>query len=416
MQRLSILNKMAAAGLAAVAFAGTPVLAQQPTADVVHWLTAGAESEAVTLLAKEYEKRGGKWIDSAAPGGPTDAQALIMNRIAGGNPPGVAFLAIGHSAVELGKEGLLRDVKDLAGKNGLDVTSDVMIRLTTDTDGAIYALPIAIETDNLAWFSKPVFDAAGLQFPKTWAEFLDQAKILKEKGFIPIAVGAQGWQLSILFHSILLGQGGDEFFDAVINKKDAEAAGSDKVVQAFATLRALTAYADAGASNRAWNDTLNLVAEGKAGMQVMGSWAGAELKKMGVEYGTKWGCSLPPGNTKLILEGAGFQFPKVTDEDEVAGQDLFIQVMMDPKLQAEFAAVKGAIPARLDADTSKLSDCDQLAAKTLRDVGSYPALSSVLTNEKGGQIEDILSRFWSDQSFTPEAAAKEFAGIVGSRD
>lgn len=138
-------------------------------------------------------------------------------------------------------------------------------------------------------------------------------------------MGAQGWQLSILFHSILLGQGGDEFFDAVINKKDAEAAGSDKVVQAFATLRALTAYADAGASNRARNDTLNLVAEGKAGMQVMGSWAGAELKKMGVEYGTKWGCSLPPGNTKLILEGAGFQFPKVTDEDEVAGQDLFIR-------------------------------------------------------------------------------------------
>lgn len=170
-----------------------------------------------------------------------------------------------------------------------------MIKLATDSDNAIYALPIAVETDNLAWFSKPVFDAAGLQFPKSWTEFLDQAKLLKEKGFIPIAVGAQGWQLNILFNSILLGQGGDELYDAVVNKKDATAAGSDKVVAAFVTLRALSAYSDAGASNRAWNDTLNLVAEGKAGMQVMGSWAGAELKKMGVEYGTKWGCALPPG-------------------------------------------------------------------------------------------------------------------------
>lgn len=413
MQKLSILRTIAAAGLATVALAGSPAFAQ-PTADVVHWLTAGAESEAVTILAKEYEKRGGKWIDSAAPGGPTDAQAMIMNRIAGGNPPGVAFLAIGHSAVELGKEGLLRDIKDVAAKNGLDVTSEVMIKLATDTDSAVYALPVAIETDNLAWFSKPVFDAAGLQFPKTWAEFLDQAKVLKEKGFIPIAVGAQGWQLSILFNSILLGEGGDEVFDAVINKKDAQAAGGEKVVHAFATMRALAAYADAGASNRAWNDTLNLVAEGKAGMQVMGSWAGAELNKMGVEYGTKWGCALPPGNTKLILEGAGFQFPKVTGEDEIAGQELFIQVMMDPAVQAQFAAVKGAIPARLDADTSKLSACDQLAAKTLRDVGSFPALGTTLTNENGGQVEDLLSRFWSDTAFTPEDAAKEFATIIGA--
>lgn len=104
MQRLSILKMIFVAGMTTVALGGSAAFAQQPTADVVHWLTAGAESEAVTLLAKEYEKRGGKWIDSAAPGGPTDAQAMIMNRIAGGNPPGVAFLAIGHSAVELGRK------------------------------------------------------------------------------------------------------------------------------------------------------------------------------------------------------------------------------------------------------------------------------------------------------------------------
>lgn len=408
MRRASILKLMAAASLASV-FAAPNALAEQPTADVVHWLTAGAESAAVTLLAKEYEGRGGKWIDSAAPGGPSDAQALIMNRIAGGNPPGVAFLAIGHSAVDLGNEGLLRDVKDLAGQNGLGQTSDVMIKLATNANGALYALPIAVETDNLVWYSKPVFDGAGLAFPKTWDEFLAQAKVLKENGVIPIAVGAQGWQLSLLFNSILLGEGGEESFGALVGKRGA---GDDKIVKAFATMRALSAYSDAGASNRTWNDTLNLVAEGKAAMQVMGSWAGAELGKMGLEYGVKWGCALPPGNTRLIVEGAGFQFPKVEGEAEKAGQDLFVQVMMDPKLQSEFAALKGAIPARLDADISKLSACDQMAAKTLRDAGSYPALGAVLSNESGGQIEDLMSRFWSDPGFSPEDAAKELSAVV----
>lgn len=412
MPALNKLGLLISFSVMATAATSLDALAQQPTADVVHWLTSGAESEAITILAKEFEKRGGKWVDSAAPGGPTDAQALIMNRIAGGNPPGVAFISVGHSAVELGKEGLLQDIKAEADKNGADVTSDVMLKLVSDTDGALYALPIAIESSNLAWFSKTVYDEAGLTFPKSWAEFLEQAKVLKEKGYIPLAVGAQGWQLSILFNSVLLAEAGNDTFDAIVNTKTAEAAGSAKVVQAFTTMRALSTYSDAGASNRAWNDTLNLVAEGKAAVQIMGSWAGAELTKMGLERGDKWDCILPPGNTRLILDGAGFEFPKVTNADDVAGQALFVQVMMDPAVQAKFAAVKGAVPARLDADTSGLAPCDQMSAQIIRDSGSFPSPSSVLGNESGGQIEDLLSRFWADASLTPEDAAKQYSDIV----
>lgn len=403
----------AALALSVATLLNVPASAQQPTADVVHWLTSGAESEAVKLLAKEFERRGGKWIDSAAPGGPGDAQAILMNRVAGGTPPGVAFLAIGHSAVQLGQSGVLRNVKDLAAANGVGTTSEVMIKLSTDRDGALYALPIAIDTDNLAWFSKPVYDAAGLSYPKTWVEFLDQAKVLKQKGFIPIAVGAQGWQLGLLFNTVLLGQD-EEVFDAVVNRRDPKAAGGDKVVAAFTTLRTLSTCADAGASNRAWNDTLNLVAQGKAGMQIMGSWAGAELSKMGSSYGTQWSCTLAPGSRKLLIEGDGFEFPKDAGRDATAGQDLFVQVMMDPKLQADFAVVKGALPSRLDADTSKLSACDQMAANALRTAGGVPTVSAVLTNEGAGQLEDLMSNFWANPTVTPEQAAADYARIISS--
>ena len=413
MRNFAINSATAAFALSIATMAGLPASAQTPTADVVHWLTSGAESEAVKVLAKEFERRGGKWIDSAAPGGPGDAQAILMNRVAGGTPPGAAFLAMGRSAVQLGQSGVLRDIKGLAAANGADKTSEVMIKLSTDRDGALYALPIAIDTDNLAWFSKPVYDAAGLSYPKTWAEFLDQAKVLKQKGFIPIAVGAQGWQLGLLFNTILIGQD-EATFDAVVDKRDVKAAGGDKVVAAFTTLRALSTYADAGASNRAWNDTLNLVAQGKAGMQVMGSWAGAELRKMGSTYGTQWSCTLSPGSRKLIIEGDGFEFPKGAGRDATAGQDLFIQVMMDPKLQADFAVVKGALPSRLDADTSKLSACDQMAANALHTAGGLPTVSAILTNEGAGQIEDLMSRFWSDPSVTPEQGAADYARIISA--
>jgi glucose/mannose transport system substrate-binding protein len=35
-------------------------------AQVMHWWTSGGESRAVAEFAKEYEKRGGKWVDGAS--------------------------------------------------------------------------------------------------------------------------------------------------------------------------------------------------------------------------------------------------------------------------------------------------------------------------------------------------------------
>ena len=74
-----------------------------PTIDVIHWLTAGAESQAVQVLAEAVEARGGIWIDSAAPGGGGVARASLMSRMAGGDPPGAAFLALGPEAIDLGQ-------------------------------------------------------------------------------------------------------------------------------------------------------------------------------------------------------------------------------------------------------------------------------------------------------------------------
>ena len=100
------------------------------------------------------------------------------------------------------------------------------------------------------------------------------------------------------------------------------------------------------------NDTLNLVAEGRAAMQVMGSWAGAELANMGLEQGTAWDWMLTPGSDAVVVEGSGFMFPVPISEAMEKGQDIFIEVLMDPVVQAAFAAIKGAVPPTADADVS----------------------------------------------------------------
>lgn len=388
-----------------------PLAQDAPTIDTVHWLTAGAESEALQIIVDAFEARGGSWIDSAAPGGGSDAMAMLMSRIAGGNPPSAMFASIGPSTTELAEGGVLRDVSAVAAANGLDQLPPVLVDLGKTGDG-LYALPIAIETQNMMWYSIPVFEAAGVEVPQSWDQFLEIAPKLKEKGFIPIAVGAEGWQLSILFGAIVLGQGGAELYDEVFVQHDAAAAGGADMVRVFEILRGIADNADAGASNRAWNDTLNLVAQKQAALQIQGSWAGAELHNMGLAYGTEWGCALPPGNPTVAIYGTGFEFPTVSDAKQVAGQDLFVEVMMDPAVQADFARVKGAVPSRLDADQGNLSACDKMAADTLST--AVPVAEAVLSSSTNGQMEDLLSQFWANPSLAAADAAAQFGGIIGA--
>ena len=42
--------------------------------------------------------------------------------------------------------------------------------------------------------------------------------------------------------------------------------------------------------------------EGRAAMQVMGSWASAELENMGLAQDTDWDCALAPGSDAVVVE------------------------------------------------------------------------------------------------------------------
>src|SRR6201982_3242251 len=82
-------------------------------ADVMHWWTSGGESRAVAVFAKEYNKRGGTWVDNASVG-PQAEHAAALNRIAGGNPPTAMQWNIGVAVQQLAEQGVLTSLDDLA--------------------------------------------------------------------------------------------------------------------------------------------------------------------------------------------------------------------------------------------------------------------------------------------------------------
>ena len=401
----------------AIAFGHGAVAQDAPQLDVVHWLTAGAEQEAIQVLADAVEARGAVWVDSAAPGGGADARAILMSRIAGGDAPGASFLALGPEAIELAEGGALRDVREVAAAHGLEYVAPVMVEISSTPDGGLYALPIGLETQNLMFYSPAAFAKAGVDVPKTWAEVISDGPTLKQAGIIPVAVGAQGWQLGILFTSVIVGTGGPDLYHRVFVEKDAGAAKGPEMIAAFETMRGLAGLADEGAANRAWNDTLNLVASGEAAFQIMGSWAGAELENMHLEQGKAWDCALAPANKAVVVEGAGFLFPAPSSDSVSAAQDIFVEVLLDPKVQTEFGRIKGAVPPSSNADTSQLSSCTRIVADILGgdDGAGLPTISATVSSDAWGQIQDMLANYWANSAMDASAAAEQLAAIIESQ-
>src|SRR5579864_3918224 len=91
--------------------AATPAMAQR--ADVIHFYTSSGESLAIGVFAKEYNKRGGTWVDDPAVG-PQAETALAMNRIAGGNPPTAMQWPVGAPTRELNEQGVLTSLDAVA--------------------------------------------------------------------------------------------------------------------------------------------------------------------------------------------------------------------------------------------------------------------------------------------------------------
>ncbi len=125
------------------------------------------------------------------------------------------------------------------------------------------------------WYNKGLFQQAGItDTPKTWAEFLDAVKKLKAAGITPMAVGAKDrWPAHFIYTYLILRNGGTAGFKAAVS-------GSGKFTdppfvkagQQMQELLALQPYQD-GFLGASFNDEVALIGNGKAAMDVMGSWA-----------------------------------------------------------------------------------------------------------------------------------------------
>ncbi len=400
-----------------------PALAE-PTAEVLHWWTSGGEARALKVIADRFTESGGRWIDSPIAGGGGDAaRTVAKTRMIGGKPPTIMQWHLGLSLRQLAESGLLGEVDAVARDGKWDEVLPPLLVANAKIGGHYVTIPVDIHGENWLWTNSKVLAAAGVAVPRSWAEFNAAAETLRAAGYIPLALGGQGWQQVIVFSAVALGTGGPDFFRRAFVDLDAKALAGPEMVAVFAELRLIKGMIDPGASNRDWNEATNLVIQGKAAMQLMGDWAKGEFVASGLVPERDFGCDPSPGagdapRAAYVVAADSLAVPKLADPAQREGQILMARTAMDPAVQRDFSLAKGSIPARNDVPQDAFDVCAQKAMAIVRESKDLlPAIGSSMGigAAEAGAITDAVSLFFA-RDMTPEDGAKALAAAVaGSR-
>jgi len=388
----------------------------------LHVWTSASEVGALKVLTDKLKTMGFEWQDSAVGGANgANAQQALRTRVAAGNPPAVMQF-LGFEGLGWAKEGALRSLNDLYAKNGWEADLPPVMLPFLKQDNDFFATPINMHRQNWVWANKAVFDKAGISPPKSWEELIAHGEKLKAIGVIPIAMSDESWQIEEIFESIVTDVNGPDFYKKAIIDLDDAALSGPEMIKAFDLLGKVRGLHDAGYTGRDWAAASALVANGQAGMQVMGDWAKGEFLAKGMKPGVDFLCFPTPTatpNYKFVFDTfGGF---KVANSDINAGQDAVAEAMMDPEVEKKFNLVKGSIPARTDISMDEFDDCAKRSfadrAEAIKNNAIWGSVTDGFAVEPrfSGVFLDVVGKFFVTDMSSQDAVTALVDGINNAR-
>jgi len=196
---------------------------------------SGAEQENFRAVLDEFSRRTHATVNYTSGG--TDIALLVNSRLAGGEPPDIAFLPQPGVVAELARRGVLTPIMGAAEAAVRRNYSTDWQELGT-VDGRLYGLYFKVANKSVIWYRTDAFEEAGVAPPSTWDEMRSVSRTLTEAGITPMATaGADGWVLTDWFENAYLNLAGPQRYDALARH---ELAWTDPTV--VATLQLLADY------------------------------------------------------------------------------------------------------------------------------------------------------------------------------
>ncbi|GAA3874010.1 ABC transporter substrate-binding protein [Celeribacter arenosi] len=409
--------KLTKALLSATAITAAASAAHAVDLEVTHWWTSGGEAAAVAEFAKAFnEKTDHNWVDGAIAGGGGTARPIMISRILGGDPMGATQFNHGRQAEELVEAGLMLDLTDVAEAEGWrDIVHPVSLLDSCTIDDRIYCVPVNIHSWQWLWLSHKAFADAGVPVPSNWDEYAAAMPALEAAGKVPLAMGGQPWQSSGAFGVLTVALAGLDAWSAVSVDKDADVAAGPEYAKVFEAAAAAREYSK-NTNVQDWNQATAMVITGDAGGQIMGDWAQGEFAVAEQVAGEDYTCLPGLGVNEVISTGGdAFYFPKQGDADIEAAQKELASLMLSKEVQVAFNLKKGSLPVRGDVDLTAANDCMKKGLEILASGAILPDGNQTLSPDTQGQIEDLMTEFWSSD-MDPADAQATYAAIIADAD
>jgi glucose/mannose transport system substrate-binding protein len=293
--------------------------------------------------------------------------------------------------------GQIEPVTRLFEDQGLDQVMPPLLVEQITISGEIYSIPMNIHRSNVLWYNPEVFQENHLTPPETIEEFFEVAEVLESQGIIPLAVGARlGFEVGHIFESVLLATFGPEDYLRLFQAETTMWEDSRASI-AIDTLGNMLAYTNENFLETSLGDAAQMVADGEAGMTIMGDWVEGHLKNRGYLPNKDFGWIAAPGTEgTFIWISDGFVLATGAKNREAALA--WLEVVGSIEGQDAFNPIKGSIPARLDTDKSLYDEYLQWSTDQFDSRILVPSVvhGSVGTEEYLVAYGDALTAFSKD--------------------
>ena len=203
-----------------------------------------------------------------------------------GNGPDILFNWGGESQLIFSREGLLYDLTSDLGEDKWGL-SPGMFDTYRYRDG-IYGVPF-FPSVGVVWYNKDLFKKYGWKRPQTWDEFLDLCAQIKNKGYIPVAMGGQeSWTILYPYMYLVDRLAGSELY--AMAKTRQTTFNRMEFVEAFRLLKQLAdrGYLPNQVLSLNYMEASQLLLQNKALMMFMGDWEYLRLTNQRRQDFDKW--------------------------------------------------------------------------------------------------------------------------------
>lgn len=331
--------------------------------------------EIMTKLVDEFNKQNEGSIKVKLQA-PPDAATVLKTRMTKDDMPDIVAFGGDNMYTELTSAKVLVDLsEEPAVSNVIGSYVDMVYNINADKDKKLYGIPYATNACGVI-YNKDIFAKASIEVPKTWTEFIDACKKLKEAGITPFEMTFKdAWTTLPIWNNIVPMVTGAEFTN---ERKEGKVTFADTHKEVLQKFLQLIPYSQNDYMGTSYGDGNKNFANGSAAMLLNGNWAISEIKTANAD------CNI-----------GMFTLPAIDDTSKnkvVSGIDVMLMVTTQCKKPE---AAKKFLAYMFEKESAQKYIDDQFAFSTVKGVAQKdPSVELVSEDIQSGKVVDFTDHYY----------------------